>query len=107
MRIKVVVTDRPVLAIPIVIGSLEFVVRQPQRDATPGEAAPPHLPALCPEKGLILRCLIGESPFIGVERGILFPVARMLGLQSMPSAEQPLRSAQAVGGLTSQGLLGR
>ena len=107
VRIEIGMSDGPVLAVPILISAFEFVVREPQSDASPGETAAANLPALRPQKGLIIRCAVGVLALICVQVGILFPVAGVSGLTSVASAEQPLGSFDAVARFSAEGFSDR
>ena len=50
---------------------------------------------------------IGVQPFIGIKPGIGFPVARMLGLESMAAAAEPRQPSHRIGGFRPQGCLRR
>ena len=89
------------MAIPLC--SLEFQIRESQGDSTPGQTSASNLAPLSPEKRLIFWGGVGVAPFIGIEKWIVFPVAGMLCLLSVLTAEKTMDASHAVGRFAPQG----
>ena len=95
--------DRPADHAVVAADSSKILVRQPQRDAPPGEAAATHLPTPGPQKRAINRVLVGMTTFIRIQLRVGLPVAGMLRLTSMPAAADPRQPAQHVSNRGSEG----
>ena len=80
----------------------EILIGQAQGDAPPGEAAATHLQATGPEERAVRRMAVGMEPFIGIQPWIGFPVARVLGLQTMTATAQPRQPSHRIGRLRPQ-----
>ena len=80
----------------------EILIREAQGDATPGEAAPTHLKASGPEERPVRRMAVGVQPFIGIKPGIGFPIAGVLGLQTMAATAEPRQPSHRIGGFRPQ-----
>ena len=101
MGIEVVMANGPDRTMAVMFGRFEVAIRQPQRDASPGEAASSHLMPPGPEERAIWRMAVGMLLFVDIELGILFPVARVLRLAAMATTHHPLQSADAVAWFSS------
>ena len=104
--VEVCVADRPGGAPAIPFASLEFMVGEPQGDAAPGEAATPHLATPAPQKGGVSRGGVGVQALINKQLGVVFPEARVLGLQPAAATAEKRQPPQAVQGFPPPGPLG-
>ena len=105
--IEIGAADRPDRAEAVPLRRQKLVIGEPQGDASPGQALTAHLATPGPEEGAIDRGVVGVLPFIDKQIGVLFPVARMVGLASLPTAAEVDQPAQAVMGLSPVNLLSR
>ena len=89
----------------ITLCSLKFQIRESQGDSTPGQTPAPNLAPLSPEKRLIFWGGVGVASFIGIKQWIVFPIAGMLSLVSVLTAEKATNAAHAVDRFASQSFL--
>ena len=94
--------NRPRVTVAIPLCSLKFQIRESQGDSTPGQTPASNLAPLCPQKRLIFWCGVGIAPLIGIEKWIVFPIAGMLCLLSVLTAEKATDASHAVGWFAPQ-----
>ena len=98
--------DRPAGAEAVAFAGPEFQIRQPQRDAAPGQALAAHLAAPSPQERRVGRRAVGVKPLVNEQIGVVLPVAGMIRLQAPPPVRQPGEALQAVQRFTVAQLLG-
>ena len=99
VRLQISGSDRPRDHAITTLNPGEVLIRKPQGDPAPGEAAPPHLQTARPQERSIRGVGVGMQQLVGIEPWIGFPVPRMLGLTAVASATEPGQAAQKIGGL--------
>ena len=85
-------------------GGLEFVVGEPQGDATPGETFAAHLPPPGPQKGGIVGGGVRVAPLIDEQVWIVFPIPRVVALEPLLAAGDMGQAPGAIERLAAEGL---